>query len=100
MAKAPDPMASPYEAAPDRYGAYRIGGVGASGLRLPAISLGLWQNAGDDRAIETQRAIVPTRSTVGSRTSIWPTTTGHPTARPKRTSVASCDRTCAPIGMS
>jgi len=32
--------------------------VGASGLRLPAISLGLWQNFGDDRALATQRAIV------------------------------------------
>jgi L-glyceraldehyde 3-phosphate reductase len=32
--------------------------VGASGLRLPAISLGLWQNFGDDRSMATQRAIV------------------------------------------
>jgi L-glyceraldehyde 3-phosphate reductase len=32
--------------------------VGRSGLRLPAISLGLWQNFGDDRPIETQRAII------------------------------------------
>jgi L-glyceraldehyde 3-phosphate reductase len=31
---------------------------GRSGLQLPAISLGLWQNFGDDRPIETQRAIV------------------------------------------
>ncbi|MCU1596886.1 MAG: aldo/keto reductase [Glaciihabitans sp.] len=32
--------------------------VGQSGLKLPAISLGLWQNFGDDRAFETQRAIL------------------------------------------
>jgi L-glyceraldehyde 3-phosphate reductase len=32
--------------------------VGASGLLLPAISLGLWQNFGDDRSLATQRAIV------------------------------------------
>jgi L-glyceraldehyde 3-phosphate reductase len=32
--------------------------VGASGLKLPAISLGLWQNFGDDRPLATQRAIV------------------------------------------
>jgi L-glyceraldehyde 3-phosphate reductase len=32
--------------------------VGQSGLKLPAISLGLWQNFGDDRAVETQRAIL------------------------------------------
>jgi L-glyceraldehyde 3-phosphate reductase len=32
--------------------------VGSSGLLLPAISLGLWQNFGDDRPLDTQRAIV------------------------------------------
>jgi L-glyceraldehyde 3-phosphate reductase len=32
--------------------------TGRSGLLLPAISLGLWQNFGGDRPIETQRAIV------------------------------------------
>jgi L-glyceraldehyde 3-phosphate reductase len=32
--------------------------VGASGLRLPAISLGLWQNFGHDVPLPTQQAIV------------------------------------------
>jgi len=31
---------------------------GRSGLRLPAISLGLWQNFGHDQAIDRQRAVV------------------------------------------
>src|SRR5947199_7680542 len=31
---------------------------GRSGLQLPAISLGLWQNFGDDRPLEAQRAIL------------------------------------------
>src|SRR3984957_6040454 len=31
---------------------------GRSGIRLPAISLGLWQNFGDDRPLATSRAIV------------------------------------------
>jgi L-glyceraldehyde 3-phosphate reductase len=31
---------------------------GRSGLQLPAISLGLWQNFGDDRPLETSRRIV------------------------------------------
>ncbi|MET1074538.1 MAG: aldo/keto reductase, partial [Umezawaea sp.] len=31
---------------------------GRSGLKLPAISLGLWHNFGDDRSYETGRAIV------------------------------------------
>ena len=48
-----------YVAAEDRYDdhmPYRR--CGRSGLQLPAISLGLWQNFGDDRPLETQRAIV------------------------------------------
>jgi L-glyceraldehyde 3-phosphate reductase len=32
--------------------------AGRSGLQLSAIALGLWHNFGDDRALETQRAIV------------------------------------------
>ena len=51
-------IAGPYVAAPERYDAMVYRRVGASGLRLPAISLGLWQNFGDDRALATQRAIV------------------------------------------
>jgi L-glyceraldehyde 3-phosphate reductase len=31
---------------------------GRSGLRLPAVSLGFWHNFGDDKPIETQRAIM------------------------------------------
>ena len=48
-----------YVPADDRYDnrmPYRR--CGRSGLKLPAISLGLWQNFGDDRPIDTQRAIV------------------------------------------
>ena len=58
MAEAPDGMASTNIAAPDRYESMPYRRVGASGLRLPAISLGLWQNFGDDRALAIQRAIV------------------------------------------
>ncbi|WP_018295743.1 L-glyceraldehyde 3-phosphate reductase [Corynebacterium lubricantis] len=32
--------------------------VGHSGLQLPAVSLGLWHNFGDDKPLETQRAII------------------------------------------
>ena len=51
-----------YAAAADRYDTdatgmhYRF--TGRSGLQLPAISLGLWQNFGTDRPEETQRAIL------------------------------------------
>ncbi|HEX3920900.1 MAG TPA: L-glyceraldehyde 3-phosphate reductase [Streptosporangiaceae bacterium] len=48
-----------YVAAPDRYDAkmpYRR--CGRSGIQLPEVSLGLWHNFGDDRPIDTQRAII------------------------------------------
>ena len=48
----------PYLAAPDRYETAGFARTGRSGLLLPRISLGLWNNFGDDRAFETQRAIV------------------------------------------
>lgn len=47
-----------YEPAPNRYYRMLYRRTGRSGLDLPALSLGLWQNFGDDRPIETQRAIV------------------------------------------
>ena len=45
-----------YQPASDRYDDMPYRRVGRSGLLLPAISLGLWHNFGDDRAIDTQRA--------------------------------------------
>jgi L-glyceraldehyde 3-phosphate reductase len=48
----------PYDAAPDRYDAMPYRRCGRSGLLLPAISLGLWQNFGDDRPLDTSRAIL------------------------------------------
>jgi len=47
-----------YVAADDRYGRMPYRRCGRSGLKLPAISLGLWQNFGGDRPIETSRAIL------------------------------------------
>src|SRR3954465_8263753 len=47
-----------YIAAPERYEAMTYRRCGRSGLRLPAISLGLWHNFGDDKPMETQRAIL------------------------------------------
>src|SRR2546421_11450138 len=42
----------------DRYSRMRYRRTGRSGLKLPAISLGLWQNFGGDAPFERQRAIV------------------------------------------
>jgi L-glyceraldehyde 3-phosphate reductase len=48
----------PYVAAADRYEHMPYRRCGRSGLLLPAISLGLWNNFGDDRPLQTQRAII------------------------------------------
>src|SRR6195952_2719948 len=48
----------PYLPADDRYDAHRYRRCGRSGLKLPAVSLGLWHNFGDDKPLETQRAIL------------------------------------------
>ncbi|HSJ19135.1 MAG TPA: L-glyceraldehyde 3-phosphate reductase [Nocardioidaceae bacterium] len=49
---------SEYEAAPDRYDTMEYRFSGRSGLKLPVISLGLWQNFGDDKPADVQRAIL------------------------------------------
>jgi L-glyceraldehyde 3-phosphate reductase len=47
-----------YVPAADRYDTMRFRRAGRSGLKLPALSLGLWQNFGHDRPLDTQRAIL------------------------------------------
>jgi L-glyceraldehyde 3-phosphate reductase len=47
-----------YSAADNRYESMPYRRVGRSGLKLPAISLGLWHNFGDDKRFEEQRAIL------------------------------------------
>ncbi|MGD0705667.1 MAG: L-glyceraldehyde 3-phosphate reductase [Trebonia sp.] len=47
-----------YEAAEDRYTKHPYRRCGRSGLQLPAVSLGLWQNFGDESPLSTQRAIL------------------------------------------
>ena len=47
-----------YLPADDRYKSMTYRRCGRSGLQLPAMSLGLWHNFGDDRRMENQRATV------------------------------------------
>ncbi|HEV3047204.1 MAG TPA: L-glyceraldehyde 3-phosphate reductase [Solirubrobacteraceae bacterium] len=47
-----------YRADAERYERMPYRRVGSSGIRLPAISLGLWQNFGDDRPLQNSRAIL------------------------------------------
>ena len=51
-------MQTPYVPAADRYAAMPYRRAGRSGLDLPAISLGLWQNFGGVDVFETGRAIL------------------------------------------
>ncbi|MFI6641988.1 L-glyceraldehyde 3-phosphate reductase [Streptomyces sp. NPDC050504] len=47
-----------YRAADDRYDSMEYRRSGRSGLKLPAVSLGLWHNFGDDKSLDSQRAIL------------------------------------------
>jgi len=47
-----------YRASDERYDSMEYRRTGRSGLKLPAISLGLWHNFGDDRTLDSQRAIL------------------------------------------
>jgi L-glyceraldehyde 3-phosphate reductase len=55
-----DPARSdpPYVPDPARYERMPYRRVGVSGIQLPAISLGLWQNFGDDRPLAGRRSIL------------------------------------------
>ena len=44
----------PYLSLPTRYDAMDYRRIGRSGLKLPRISLGLWNNFGDDRPLENR----------------------------------------------
>jgi L-glyceraldehyde 3-phosphate reductase len=47
-----------YVAAVERYSTMRYPLCGRSGLKLPSLSLGLWQNFGDDRQPEASRKVI------------------------------------------
>ncbi|WP_431074329.1 aldo/keto reductase [Microbacterium phyllosphaerae] len=56
---ADDPrLTTPFEAASTRYADVPFQRAGASGVQLPKVSLGLWQNFGRDRTFDSQREIV------------------------------------------
>lgn len=54
-----------YAPAEQRYQAMPYRRCGASGLRLPAIALGMWHNFGDDRSYDNARAMVRTAFDLG-----------------------------------
>jgi len=54
----PERATPTYVADAERYERIPYRRAGRSGLELPAVSLGLWQNFGDDRPLATSRAIL------------------------------------------
>jgi len=55
----------PYVADPTRYDSMEYRRLGRSGLRLPGVSLGLWQNFGGANPLDTQREIILTAFDLG-----------------------------------
>ena len=47
-----------YQAAENRYGSMEYKRSGRSGVLLPRISLGLWQNFGLEKSLEEQEAVL------------------------------------------
>jgi L-glyceraldehyde 3-phosphate reductase len=78
-----------YVPAEDRYESMTYRRCGRSGILLPAVSLGLWQNFGDDRPLETQRAIVRRAFDLGITHFDLANNYGPPTEAPRPTSPAS-----------
>ena len=74
-----------YVPAQNRYDLMLYNRCGRSGLKLPAISLGLWHNFGVGRPLECNARDLPhARSISASRISISPTITGRRSAPRRR----------------
>ena len=80
-----------YRASDERYDSMSYRRSGRSGVRLPLISLGFWQNFGGDRPLETQRAIVRRAFDLGITHFDLANNYGPPYGAPRRTS-AGCSR--------
>ena len=85
-----------FEAAEDRYDTDHYRYAGRSGLKLPLLSLGLWQNFGTDRPEETQRAILRRAFDRGVTHFDLANNYGPPYGAPRRTSAATSPTTSGP----
>ncbi len=79
-----------YMPAQDRYERCPTAAAGAAALQLPAVSLGLWQNFGDDRPLATQRAILRRAFDLGITHFDLANNYGPPYGSAERTSAGSC----------
>lgn len=89
-----------YQAAPSRYDSMEYRRTGRSGLKLPAVSLGLWHNFGDDRTLDSQRAILRRAFDLGVTHFDLANNYGPPPAPPSSISASSSARTSPRTGTS
>ena len=72
-----------WQAAEDRYEKMPYRRLGRSGLKLPAVSLGLWHNFGNDTTHDIKQAMCRTAFDHGITHSIWRTITARLSAARK-----------------
>lgn len=89
-----------WQPAQDRYDTMIYNRCGRSGLKLPAVSLGLWHNFGGDTPHETKRAICRTAFDLGITHFDLANNYGPPPARLKPRSAKSCAPTLPAIATS
>ena len=87
--QAPREIHNVYVADDKRYDSMQYRRSGRSGIKLPAISLGLWHNFGGVDNFENSRAMLLRAFDLESPTSISPTITVLPTDRRKKPSARS-----------
>jgi hypothetical protein len=90
----------PYTPSPTRYEKMRFNRCGASGLKLPAISLGLWHNFGFDKSAESKSAICRRAFDLGVTHFDLAKITARRPARPRSPSTTSCAATLAGFATS
>ena len=79
-----------YQANPSRYATMPYRTCGRSGLKLPAVSLGLWHNFGDATPMENQRAMLRTAFDLGITHFDLANNYGPPTAAPRPILASTC----------
>ena len=84
----------------NRYEAANFRRCGRSGLVLPPVSLGLWQNFGGTDVFETGRAVIRRAFDRGVTHFDLANNYDHLMVQRKRTSARSCARIFASIAMS
>ncbi len=89
-----------YQASTTRYQTMAYRRCGRSGLQLPAISLGLWHNFGDETRVETSRQMLQHAFDLGITHFDLANNYGPRRARRRAILAASSKRRSCPIAMS